>query len=87
MALDALLIELLVCPEDKGPLWYLEDEAVLYNPRLHRAYPIREGIPVLLVEEAAALSEEEATHLGALAETSGVRTGPPAGGDQQAPGR
>jgi uncharacterized protein YbaR (Trm112 family) len=57
--LDPLLMEILVCPEDKGPLWYLEDEAVLYNPRLRRAYPIKDGIPVLLVEEARAVGEAE----------------------------
>ena len=35
MALDAALLEILACPEDKGPLYYLADEDVLYNPRLH----------------------------------------------------
>lgn len=57
MALDPLLVELLVCPEDKEPLWYLEDEAVLYNPRLRRAYPVRDDIPVLLVDEASEVDE------------------------------
>ena len=36
MALDTKLLEILACPEDKGPLLYFEDEAALYNPRLHR---------------------------------------------------
>ena len=65
VALDPLLIELLVCPEDHGPLWYLEDEAVLYNPRLRRAYPIRDDIPVLLVDEAGAVGDEEHARLEA----------------------
>ena len=38
MALDPQLLEILACPEDKGPLLYFADEAVLYNPRLQRRY-------------------------------------------------
>ena len=37
MALDPKLLEILACPEDKGPLLYFEDEASLYNPRLQAA--------------------------------------------------
>jgi uncharacterized protein len=58
VALDELLQEILVDPEDKLTLWYFADDAVLYNPRLHRSYPIRDGIPVLLLGEATAVSEE-----------------------------
>ncbi|HUZ20872.1 MAG TPA: Trm112 family protein [Acidimicrobiales bacterium] len=65
MALDAFLLEILVCPEDKGPLWYFEDEASLYNPRLRRRYAIRDGIPVLLVDEAETVDEEEHARLEA----------------------
>lgn len=75
MALDSLLIELLVCPEDKGPLWYFEEDSLLYNPRLRRRYPIRDGIPVLLIAEGEAT--DDATH-EALSERfvrSGVETG------------
>ena len=36
MALDPLLLEVLACPEDKGPLLYFADEDLLYNPRLRR---------------------------------------------------
>jgi uncharacterized protein len=59
MALDPALLQILACPEDKGPLYYLEDEDVLYNPRLHRVYEIREGIPVMLVEEARTVGDAE----------------------------
>ena len=52
MALDAALLEILACPEDKGPLYYVEDEDLLYNPRLRRVYEIRDGIPVMLIDEA-----------------------------------
>jgi len=52
MALDAALLEILACPEDKGPLYYFPDESVLYNPRLARVYDVRDDIPVMLIEEA-----------------------------------
>lgn len=48
MSLNEELLSLLVCPQDKGPLEYHEDEQLLVNPRLHIAYPIDDGIPVLL---------------------------------------
>lgn len=54
MSLDAKLLDILVCPQDKGPLDYLEDEQVLVNPRLKVAYRIDEGIPVMLAVEAVA---------------------------------
>jgi len=52
MSLDPKLLEILACPEDKGPLYYFEDEQVLYNPRLKRTYEIRDDIPVMLIDEA-----------------------------------
>ena len=55
MALDPQLLEILACPQDKGPLLYFADEDSLYNPRLRRRYRIRDGIPVLLVEEGLLL--------------------------------
>lgn len=66
MSLDPTLLEILVCPEDKGELHYIESEGVLLNPRLRRTYEVRDGIPVMLVEEATALSDEEFTRLSAL---------------------
>ena len=63
MAIDHELLKILACPEDKGELLYLEDENILYNPRIRRAYPIREGIPVLLISEAEAVTEEKHTEL------------------------
>jgi uncharacterized protein YbaR (Trm112 family) len=58
VAVDPTLLSILACPEDKGPL-LLVDDAVLYNPRLRRAYPIENGIPVLLVDEAREVSDAE----------------------------
>ena len=67
MTLDPKLLEILACPEDKGPLlWFAEEEA-LYNPRLQRRYAVRDGIPVMLIDEA------EHDRLLALAETEGIR--------------
>ena len=66
MTLDAFLLEILVDPEDKDELWYLEGESLLYNPRLRRAYEIRDGIPVLLIEEAVAVSEADHERYAAL---------------------
>ena len=59
MGLDQRLLEVLACPEDKGPLWYFEDEEILYNPRLRRVFEIDNGIPVLLIDESKEVSEDE----------------------------
>lgn len=56
-ALDAKLLEILVCPADRGQLLLVDD--VLYNPRLRKAYRIDDGIPVLLVDEAVDVDEDE----------------------------
>lgn len=53
MSLDPKLLDVLACPKDKGPLRYLEDEQLLVNDRLGIAYRIDDGIPVLLIDEAA----------------------------------
>jgi uncharacterized protein YbaR (Trm112 family) len=73
MALDPLLLEVLACPEDKGPLLYFEDEDRLYNPRLHRSYEVRDGIPVMLVDEATTVDDAEHERLMAKAEAEGVK--------------
>lgn len=56
--LDDKLLKILVCPADRGPLVLIDDE-VLYNPRLHKAYRIDDGIPVLLVDEAVDVDPAE----------------------------
>jgi uncharacterized protein len=63
MSLDPGLLEILACPEDKGPLYYFQQEEILYNNRLGRTYLIRENIPVLIIEEAATLSEQDRERL------------------------
>ncbi len=73
MALDPKLLEILACPEDKGPLLYFEDEQCLYNPRLKRRYTVRDDIPVMLVDEAETVSDEEDRRLRDKAEAEDVR--------------
>lgn len=72
MALDPKLLEILACPEDKGPLLYFESEHALYNPRLRRRYEIRDDIPVMLVDEAEAVDDAEHDRLLAKADADGV---------------
>lgn len=57
--LDKELLEILVCPVSKAPLIWREDANELVCKVSGLAYPIRDGIPVLLEEEARSLSDEE----------------------------
>ena len=66
MALDPGLLEILACPDDKGPLRYFPDENILYNPRQGRTYPVQQGIPVLLVSESTLVDANEQQRLDAL---------------------
>jgi uncharacterized protein YbaR (Trm112 family) len=72
MALDPQLLDILACPEDKGPLLYFRDEDALYNPRLKRRYAIRDDIPIMLIDEAEAVDDAEHDRLMAKAETEGI---------------
>ena len=72
MPLDPQLLEILACPDDKGPLLYLQDEDALYNPRLHRRYPVRDGIPVMLVDEADDVDDAEHARILAKVEAEGI---------------
>jgi uncharacterized protein YbaR (Trm112 family) len=73
MALDPLLLEILACPEDKGPLYYLADENALYNPRLKRRYAVNDDIPNMLIEEAEAVSDDEHRRIQEKVEAEGIR--------------
>jgi uncharacterized protein YbaR (Trm112 family) len=53
------LLEILVCPVTKGPLIYDKTNQELISKAARLAYPIRDGIPVMLENEARSLSEEE----------------------------
>ncbi|PXX04116.1 Trm112 family protein [Mycolicibacterium moriokaense] len=58
--LDEKLLSILVCPQDRGPMLLVDPShpEFLYNPRLRRAYRIEDGIPVLLVDEALAVTDD-----------------------------
>ena len=53
--IDPRLLEILVCPLTRGPLTYDRDRAELISERARLAYPIRDGVPIMLPEEARAL--------------------------------
>ncbi|MFO1127450.1 MAG: Trm112 family protein [Rhodospirillales bacterium] len=57
--IDPKLLEILVCPVTKGPLRYDAEAEELISDRAGLAYPINDGIPVMLADEARPLSELE----------------------------
>lgn len=59
MALDPKLLEILVCPVTKGPLVMSADKTELISYSARLAYPIRDGIPIMLADEARALNVDE----------------------------
>ena len=67
--IDRKLLEILVCPLTKGPLVYDREAQELVSKQAGLAYPIRDGIPIMLVDEARRLDE-------------GQKPGPPPGGDE-----
>ncbi len=58
-SMDTKLLELLVCPVTKGPLTWDADRQELVSRSARLAYPVRDGIPVMLEDEARTLSDEE----------------------------
>ena len=65
MALDARLLEILACPDDKGPLYYFEADRFLLCPACRRRYEVRDDIPVMLIDEATVLSAGRRSRPGA----------------------
>jgi uncharacterized protein YbaR (Trm112 family) len=61
--MDAKLLEILVCPVTKGPLVFDRERQELISRSARLAYPIRDGIPVLLEDEARKLTPEEVEQL------------------------
>ncbi len=57
--MDKRLLDILVCPICKGPLIYIKQRGELICRADHLAYPIRDDIPVMLEDEARAVSDEE----------------------------
>jgi len=54
---DPKLLEILVCPLSKGPLTYNPQAQELISPQAGLAYPIRDGIPIMLIDEARSLDK------------------------------
>lgn len=70
--IDQALLDILVCPADRGPLLLVARSegpggSALYNPRLRRAYRIEDGVPVLLADEADPVGDDEHARLIAQA--------------------
>ncbi len=57
--IDPRLLEILVCPQSAGPLVYDRVQAELLSKKAGLAYPIRDGVPIMLTEEARTLSDSE----------------------------
>ncbi|WP_165009943.1 Trm112 family protein [Neisseria yangbaofengii] len=57
--MEKKFLDILVCPVTKGPLEYRQDKQELWSRQAKLAYPIRDGIPFMLQNEARELTEEE----------------------------
>ncbi len=57
-SVDPKLLEILVCPLTKGPLTYDRAAQELISARARLAYPIRDGIPIMLIDEARTLDDD-----------------------------
>jgi uncharacterized protein YbaR (Trm112 family) len=72
MTLSPKLLEILACPDDKGPLYYVESENLLYNPRLQRRYDVRDDIPVMLIDESVTVDDAEHARLMGVIEREAI---------------
>ena len=70
--IDSRLLAILACPQDKGPLFFVADEDALYNPRLQRRYDVRDGIPVMLIDEATTVDAAEHSRVMAKIAAAGI---------------
>lgn len=60
---DPKLLEILVCPQTKGALVYDRENNELLSKKARLAYPIRDGVPIMLVDEARSLTNDEIARL------------------------
>ena len=67
--MDTKLLQLLVCPVTKGPLTFNREAQELVSKSARLAYPVRDGIPIMLEAEARVLTDEEIDKLQAKANT------------------
>jgi uncharacterized protein YbaR (Trm112 family) len=75
VALAPALLNVLACPQDKGPLLYFADEQFLYNPRLKRKYPITNDIPNFLDDAMVIADDAEAKRLDEKAKAENIEPG------------
>lgn len=61
--IDPKLLEMLICPQTHGLLVYDRERGELLSKKAMLAYPVRDGVPIMLAEEARRLSDEEAARL------------------------
>lgn len=71
MTLDPELLEILACPDCKGDVEYRESESVIVCLACGLRYPVRDGIPVMLVEEAERPGADTGTGSGSANDGSG----------------
>lgn len=72
MRVSERLLEILACPEDRGPLYYFANDDFLYNPRLKRKYLVRDGIPVMLISESVTVDAAEHASLESRIASEGI---------------
>ncbi len=58
-SIDAELLKILVCPESKAPLIQVDDWLYSTDPATRRRYPVRDGIPIMLIDESEVLGQED----------------------------
>jgi len=73
MALDPELLDILACPESKAPLVYFENEGFLFCPKSKLKYPVQDGIPVMLIDEAERVDDAAASKLMSDAKARGLK--------------
>jgi hypothetical protein len=56
---DPKLLEVLVCPQTRTPLRYDRERQELISERARLAYPVRDGVPIMLIDEARELGADE----------------------------
>ncbi|MEM8772235.1 MAG: Trm112 family protein [Pseudomonadota bacterium] len=61
--IDPKLLEILVCPQTRGPLVYDREKGELLSKKAALAYPIRDGVPIMLIDEARSLDDDETAKL------------------------
>ena len=62
--IDPKLLQILVCPQTKGPLIYDREKSELLSKNARLAYPIRDGVPIMLIDEARAMGDDEVSAMG-----------------------